>query len=175
MTDHHTAVPFDQPADEISLTPAGYRFAHLGNKADPSRRAMAGVGDWAQRIGRHILPDGSVAVPPRIAAWLESKAGVTRERRIAIRDTDPAAYEVLAALRLAALQYSSGTGTKVAGQQHLPQRLKTWVTTSTAAELLEVTDRAVRKWIATGRLPATRHGGRWLIHRGHLKALSLTD
>lgn len=174
MTDHHTGAPRDRPADEISLTPAGYRFACPGHKDDASRRPMAGGGDWAQRIGRHILPDGSVAVPPRIAAWLERKAGVTRERRIAIRDSDPAAYEVLAALRLAALRSSSGCGTKVAAQQHLTQELRVWMNTSTAAALLGVTDRAIRKWIATGKLPATRHGGRWLINRNHLQALALS-
>lgn len=175
MSNHYTAAPFDQPAEEISLTPTGYRPISLGPKADLGRRAIAGGEDWAQRIGRHILQDGSVAVPPRIAAWLEKRAGVTRERRIAIRDTDPAAYEVLAALHLAALQYSSGCGTKIAGRQHLMQRLEEWISTSTAAALLDVTDRAIRKRIATGRLPATRHGGRWLIHREHLKALSLND
>jgi excisionase family DNA binding protein len=172
MTDHHTAAPFERPADEITLTSTGYRSAYLGPRAGLGHGALAG--DWAERIGRHILPDGSVAVPPRIAAWLEKRAGLTNDRRIALRDTDPAAYAVLAALRLAALNHFSGTGTKLAAQQHLTQELRVWMSTSTAAALLGVTDRAIRKWIATGKLPATRHGSRWLINRNHLQALALS-
>jgi len=171
MTEHTTA-PFDRPAGEISLTPAGYRSAYLGPRTSLGRGAMAG--DWAEQIGRHILPDGSVAVPPRIAAWLEKRAGVTNERRIALRDTDPAAYAVLAALRLVTLYDCSDAGAKLAAQQHLTQELRMWMSTSTAAALLGVTDRAIRKWIAAGTLPATRHGGRWLINRNHLQALALS-
>jgi excisionase family DNA binding protein len=174
MTDYQTAAPFDRPADEISLTPTGYRLTYPGPKADLGRSATAGGGDWPQRIGRHILPDGSVTVPPRIAAWLEKRAGVTDERRIALRDSDPAAYAVLAALRLAALYHRSDTGTKLAEQQHVTQELMVWINTSTAAALLGITDRAIRKRIATGRLPATRHGSRWLINRNHLQALMLS-
>jgi excisionase family DNA binding protein len=174
MTDYHTAAPFDRPADEISLIPTGYRPAYSGPKTDLGRSAMAGGGNWAQRIGRHMLPDGSVAVPPRIAAWLEKRAGVTHDRRIALRDTDPTAYAVLAALRLAALYHCSGTGTELPAQQHRTQELRLWMSTSTAAALFGVTDRAIRKWIATGKLPATRHGGRWLINRNHLQALALS-
>ena len=32
-----------------------------------------------------------------------------------------------------------------------------------------MTDRAIRKWIAQGRLPATRYGGRWLIDQTDLE------
>jgi hypothetical protein len=61
--------------------------------------------DWAQRIGRHVTAEGSVIVPTRIAHWLEQKAGVTGDKRISLRDTDPLAYEVLAALHIAALSH----------------------------------------------------------------------
>lgn len=130
-------------------------------------------GDWAQRIGRHIRPDGSVAVPPRIAAWLESKAGITADRRINLRVSDPEAYEVLAALHLAALSYGSDDGTKPAVSQGTAPELTMWVTTSHAAAQLGITDRAVRKRIDTGRLPATRCGNRWMIHAHHLKAITI--
>ena len=43
--------------------------------------------DWSERIGRHMTAEGSVIVPPRIAHWLEKKAGVTGDKRIALRDT----------------------------------------------------------------------------------------
>lgn len=123
---------------------------------------------WAERIARHITPDGSVTVPQRIAHWLESQAGLTADRRINLRITDPSAYEVLAALHLAALSHRSGNGTKTAGAQPDPQDLTPWMTAREAAERLGVTDRAIRKWCQAGRLPAIRHGHRWLINRQHL-------
>jgi excisionase family DNA binding protein len=127
--------------------------------------------DWANRIGRHIVPNG-VVVPPRIAAFLEKEADVTGNRRMAMRDSDPLAYEVLAALHLAALHHRSGSGTKLVEPHRRTQELDAWVTTSAAAEQLGVSDRAVRKWIAAQKLPAMRHGGRWLINRIHLRALA---
>lgn len=172
MTDHHTAAPFERPADEITLTSTGYRSACVVPRAALGGGAM--VGDWAARIGRHILPDGSVAVPPRIAAWLKKQAALTSAPRVSVRDSDPLAYEVLAALHIAALSPRSGCGPEFAAQQHLTEELSVWMSTSTAAALLGVTDRAIRKRIATGKLPATRHGSRWLINRNHLQALALS-
>lgn len=172
MTDHDTPAPFERPANEITLTSTGYRSAYLVPRTGLGRGAMAG--DWAERIGRHILPDGSVAVPPRIAAWLKKRAALTSAPRISVRDSDPLAYEVLAALHIAALSPRSGSGPKFAAQQHLKEELAVWISTSTAAALFGVTDRAIRKRIAAGKLPATRHGSRWLINRNHLQALALS-
>ena len=61
-------------------------------------RTAAAQRDHVARIQRRITADGSVIVPPRIAAWLERHAGVTGDRRIRLRGNDPDAYEVLAAL-----------------------------------------------------------------------------
>ena len=142
----------------------------------PTGHAMADAGDWAQRIGRHRLPDGSIVVPPRIAAWLESKAGMTSERRIMLRGSDPLAYEVLTALRYAALQHgASANGRIIAVRQQVTQDLSMWMTTSEAAAQLGVTDRAIRQRIASGKLPAMRRGSRWLIYRDHLQASALAD
>jgi excisionase family DNA binding protein len=124
--------------------------------------------DWVARICRHITPDGSVIVPSRIAAALEAKAGVTPDRRIALRGTDPEAYEVLAALHLAALSHSSGTGTETAAVQRNLQLCEEWLTTTEAAQVVGVSDRCIRKWIASQRLPARRHGNRYLVNRQHL-------
>ena len=100
--------------------------------------------DWAQRIGRHITPSGSVVVPPRIAHWLEKKAGVTGDKRISLRDTDPLAYEVLAALHIAALSHGSEDGTKRAVRQPKQQESDQWLTTQEAATELGVSVRAIR-------------------------------
>lgn len=123
---------------------------------------------WSGRIARHVQADGSVTVPPRIAHWLESKAGLTPERRMNLRTTDPEAYEVLTALRLASLQHRSGTGTESAAAQPNPQESNRWITSTQAAQQLGVTDRAVRKWCRNGRIPATRCGNRWLIQPHHV-------
>lgn len=130
--------------------------------------------NWSARIGRHITTDGSVLVPPRIAAFLEHRAGLTGERRILLRDTDPAAYEVLAALHLAALAHRSGDGTKDAEPQPNQPHWTQWLTTSQAAQQVGVTDRCIRKWIRHNKLPATRHGDRWLINPHHLNIPKLT-
>jgi excisionase family DNA binding protein len=48
------------------------------------------------------------------------------------------------------------------------------MSTTQAAHEMNVTDRCVRKWIHTGRLPATMSGARWLINRNDLNALART-
>jgi excisionase family DNA binding protein len=86
-----------------------------------------------------------------------------------IRDSDPFAYEVLTALHLAALRHRSDPGTELARRQVNSSDLETWLTTAETARRLGVTDRAIRKWIALGRLPATKCGGRWLLDRNHVQ------
>lgn len=131
--------------------------------------------DLAAMIERHVLPDGSVLVPHRAARWLERKAGVTQERRLMLRETDPELYAVLGALHLSAVSGGevhfarSVNGTNVVEPQLMTQESDSWLTTSQAAEIAGCTDRAIRKWIAAKRLPARRHGGRWLIDRKHVK------
>jgi|GEM_PF-2874178 excisionase family DNA binding protein len=120
---------------------------------------------WEQRIADRMTPDGSVVVPPRVAAYLEAKAGVTADRRILLRGHDDEAYEVLMALHFAADAHRSGNGTEhVVGQRKQPKLM----TTTEAAKAIGVTDRCIRKRIATGRLPAERHGGSWLINPAQL-------
>ena len=128
--------------------------------------------DWVHRVGRHITPEGCVLVPPRIADWIERQIGLVSERRIGLADTDPLAYAVLSALRIVAFNHRSGSGTKSAQGQPSSKESQ-WLTTSEAAARVGVTDRAIRKWIAQGRLPATRYGGRWLIDQTDLDVRAL--
>jgi excisionase family DNA binding protein len=136
------------------------------------RKSIAAQRDHVTRIQLRITEDGSVIVPPRIAAWLEQHAGVTGDLRVRLRGMDPEAYEVLAALHLAALHHSSSAaGTKVDRSQRFTTRSRVLLTTSEAAQQANVTDRCIRKWIAEGRLLGTKHGGRWLIERNALYAI----
>jgi excisionase family DNA binding protein len=127
---------------------------------------MAGL---AEQIASHLHPDGSVTVPPRIARWLERKAGVTADQRLRLRDTDPDAYTVLAALHLAAMggDLRSVNGTNDAGRQGDTEDSE-WLTAAEAAEVASVTTRAITGWCRSGRLPADRHGRSWRINRQHL-------
>lgn len=113
------------------------------------------------RITQCITNDGSAIVSPRMARWLEKQAGMTADRRIRLRDTDPEAYITLAALHLAACCSENGTES-VAGQCD-SSKSNMWMSTREAANALNVTDRCVRKWCKTGRLRAVLSGSRWLI------------
>ena len=123
------------------------------------------------RISSHVTANGSVIVPPRIAHWLETRAGVTDDWRDRLRERDLEAHQVMAALHWAATQYRSDCGTKTTAGQGKQTQSRVWISTSEAAHEMKVTDRCIRKWINTKRLPATLSGGRWLINRNDLHRL----
>lgn len=123
------------------------------------------------RIARRITDEG-VLVSWRMALWLEKEIHMTADRRILMRDADPDAYEVLAALHIGAFRSDCGTN-DAAGQPNQTQ-LETWMSTREAAREIGVTDRCIRKWIDTGRLRATMAGNRWLINRNDITIHKLT-
>ena len=123
---------------------------------------------------KHVTADGSAIIPPRIAHWLETKAGATADWRDRLRDTDLEAHQVMAALHWAATQHRSDTGTKPVVGHREREKSEAWLSTAEAAHEMKVTDRCVRKWIHTGRLPATMSGARWLINRSDLHIPRLT-
>jgi excisionase family DNA binding protein len=126
------------------------------------------------RILAHVGPDGSVLIPPRVAKWLKKRLGPTLDRRILMRDTDPDASAALTALYQVGLGWRpsdtvSDSGTKVAAVHH---ESVDWCTTTEAARIAGVTDRTVRYWIKRQRLPATKHGGRYLVSRRHIDVVT---
>jgi len=123
-------------------------------------------GSLESLIAARIANDGSVIIPPRIAHWLEVNSGMTADRRIRLRDTDPDAYVAFAALHLAALRSDSGTND--AAPHSVTADSNMWMSTGEAAKALDVTDRCVRNWCKTGRLRAVLSGSRWLINRNTL-------
>ncbi|WP_062893339.1 helix-turn-helix domain-containing protein [Mycobacterium avium] len=112
---------------------------------------------------------------------LDQRVALLAEQRKMLRASDAEAYEVLSALYLSRLGHEqkvfptpqmSDTGHDLdvdATQQTESEQL----TTPQAAARLGVTDRTVRRWCATGRLPARWHGGRWYISEHDLRITAL--
>lgn len=128
----------------------------------------------APQASNHVTANGAVIVPPRIAHWLETKAGITADWRERLRDTDLEAHQVMAALHWAATQHRSDIGTKRAAGQSERAESVVWLSTSEAACELRVTDRCIRNWCRTKRLLATMSGARWLINRNDLHIFART-
>jgi excisionase family DNA binding protein len=126
------------------------------------------------RIAKRLTQDGCAIVSPRMARWLERELKMTADRRILMRDSDPEAYEVFVALHFAATGFRSDLGTNHAAGQPDQAQLKAWISTGDAADEIGVTDRCIRKWCNTGRLPATWSGNRWWINRNDITVHKLT-
>lgn len=140
-------------------------------------RTRTAAVDWPQRFASHFNPDGSVTVPQKAAKWLYERAPVPHELRLLLRERDPELYAVINALRLSAFSdpeswpATSDLGREMAKPTTTQQESESeWLTTRRASEIAGVTDRAIRDWIATERLPARRHGHTWRIHRTDLQA-----
>ena len=127
--------------------------------------------ELSDRIASRILADG-VLISFRMARVLDKNSGMTADRRILLWDSDPEAYENYAALHLAALRSDHGTNHPVA--QRNMRDLEAWMSTQETADHFGVTDRCIRKWCRTGRLPATWTGNRWWINRNYLSIHDLT-
>src|SRR5665647_1460514 len=116
-----------------------------------------------------IGTDGpAVILNARTAAWLERYANLTA-LRVRIRGTDPQISRQLEELRVAAMSWrGSATGTTDAPQAE-PAASSEWLSTGQAADLADVTPRAIRKAVTQGRLPATDVNGQHRINREDLE------
>lgn len=111
----------------------------------------------------------AVVVPARVAAWLESKANLSA-LRVRARGSDAEVDAVLVALRVAALAWrTSATGSDVEPTPEAARGSEQWLSTSKAADLLGITDRAVRLAIREGRLEAVQVAGRWRVSRANVE------
>jgi excisionase family DNA binding protein len=85
--------------------------------------------------------------------------------RTEVRGNDGEVDSVLVALAVAAHHWrASATGSTVAPEPEVAAR-SAWVSTTQAADLLDISSRAVRLAIDEQRLPAERVDGRWRIAR----------
>lgn len=109
--------------------------------------------------------DGPIAIiSGRVAAWLHQQLQLDALRKD-VRGIDSEVDHVLIALSVAASAWrASVLGT---GPRNLPEPKprSTWLTTTEVADLLNLTDRAVRSACQSGRLSAQRIGDRWQISR----------
>ena len=118
------------------------------------------------RTADNMVYRGAVAVLPGYVCWLLNNAAGLDKLRTQVRGQNPDLDQGLMAIRLAGLAYeSSCTGTKPAPQPEPMSKSHQPTTetygTSTAATILGISDRAVRKAIAEKRLHATRLDGRY--------------
>lgn len=118
------------------------------------------------RPPEHYVFGDFVLVPNAVAHLLERHAHLDDFRR-AMRGRNLLLDTSLVALHIGALAWrSSVAGTKPAptsepGGESIQPR--TWATSKEAADRLNVTQRAVLKAIAEGRLAALKDDGRWRI------------
>lgn len=107
--------------------------------------------------------DAPVAIiPGRVCAWMHDRLQLDNVRAN-IRGQDSEIDSVLVAITLAARRWRiAATGNNAAPT---PENQQPWVSTTTAAAALGITDSAVRMAIRQGRLPAERLDGRWRITR----------
>lgn len=112
----------------------------------------------------HGLDNGCVIVPLRVAAWLNTRAGLT-ELRAANRGVDAEVDNVLVAIATAAAIWADAVAGTTPGKREEPAPPSQWMTTGDVADRLNMTVRGVRVAIETGRLQAERQHGRWFVTR----------
>jgi excisionase family DNA binding protein len=113
------------------------------------------------------LHNNVVLVPVDVAAWLLAHTNLAKLRMRA-RGADPSRDAVLLAMTLASHQYhqvrASGNGSRPAAEPELDPSSE-WMSTGQAADVLGLSDRAVRAACQSGRLVAQQVAGRYRINR----------
>lgn len=124
--------------------------------------------------GRYLLANGDgVVVPARVIAWIARRAHLD-QLRIAARGMGDAELDsVLLACRISAL--TAGKFRPHVATPPEPKSPSKWVGCGGAAAALGVTDRAIRKAAAEGRLQATKTAdGAWRIARADVEQFRAT-
>lgn len=130
--------------------------------------AESGVEADVRRLNALIRPDGSVVIPSRLTPWVRSllEAALGDVRR-AGRGGNLGAdvLETLDALQLAGMSdkgrlTSTFETIEVVGNGDVSGEI---LTSAQAAQILECTERTVRRHVQEGRLPGRKLGHDWLI------------
>ena len=125
-------------------------------------------GAYIHGVNEPVMPAGA-----GLAAWLERHTNLSKQR-VALRGLDPGIDNQLAALlwmatwsfnaTISAPSSDLGTTHPVMAEP-AGELVAERIDVNTAAEVIGITTRAVRKAIAEHRLPACRDGSRWSIDR----------
>lgn len=118
---------------------------------------MTAVRDWAE-----LLHGPCVIVPVNVAAWLNDECRLDL-KRTQVRGIDPEVDATLMAITQAAKAWRLTDPGSIPGP--LSEPVGQLVGTGKAADILGISDRAVRAAIANHKLPAQRVDGRWQIAR----------
>ncbi len=123
---------------------------------------------WGREHFLHDQPGPVVVVTSRGAAWLEVRG--LGALRVNARGIDPEIDAMLSALHFAALSWRSATSARAeadaeAFRPDAEVAPVLTVNTTKAAELLDISPRAVRLAAKAGRLQAEKVGGQWRITR----------
>lgn len=165
------------PLQEQAASAAQRPGSAQGQRRSGAEAVTADTTSWDARIRQYVMADGSVRVPPRIAQILDERVAMLSEQRKLLRASDAEAYAVLCALHLSSLGHEQNVFStpQMSGSGHdldsgTTQRTESeQLTTPQAAARLGRTDRTVRRWCETKRLPARWHGGRWHINEHDLR------
>jgi excisionase family DNA binding protein len=122
-------------------------------------------------IPSDVTVDGLTA---EMAGWLVRRSEF-RALRVMARGSHPGIYAYLTAVTQVGQNWcSSQARTPLTNTDEQAQDLRSWVTSTEAADLLKVEPRAVQQAIARGRLKATKVGKRWQIEREDLEHYKAT-
>ncbi len=116
----------------------------------------------------HGIDGAVVIVPGRVAAWLTQQLGLDRLRS-EVRGMDAQVDHVLIGLAVAASAWRASAYGTTPRNTPEPEPKSSWLTTTEVADLLNLTDRAIRSACRSGRLHAERVGDRWQISREHFE------
>lgn len=120
------------------------------------------------RPWEHFVHGDQVIVPAEFAYLLDRLC--LNQIRPKLRSSNPQLDEVMAAMHWAGVRWvESGRGTSVVSQPEPVRPSTETVSTTTAASILGISDRAVRKAITEGRLEATQVDGRYRINRNDVE------
>jgi excisionase family DNA binding protein len=146
--------------------PVGHRDAgRLGSvpEARPAARLPIPAEHFLHRDHHGRLV---VVVPPPVCADV---VALVRERHRQLRGLDPRRDAVFGALIIAAEDWRQQVGTNAAPRSE-PVSRSPVMTATRAADVLGISDRAVRKACAAGRLDAELVDGQWRITRASVEA-----
>ena len=115
--------------------------------------------------GRYILDVGAgecVVLPAKLVALINSQLA---SWRVQVRGRNPELDAALLDIARVAMTVASGRGQLPPPFPDPTSGLRDWIDTATAADLLDISERSVRRAVTSGRLEGRKVNGGWVIRR----------